>query len=565
MRKLVIAIISLFCCTAQGQVCIDGRHVFVDSLTNTLLATIPEHLFGGDATLTIAIEPGCQEMVINGTTVVSSSSSDADTESSATATYTFCNISAEQTWPVALSFGNNKKQEMSLQFTFLPVVQLNGSFNSDYQEGTFIFVCPDSAQTDTLTARIKWRGGSTNKPTKHKHNYKVKFDEDHTFLGMRNDNNWILDAGQADIFRLRNRIAMNLWNDFNSKPYYADQEPKARIGVSGQVVELFLNGKYHGIYNFSENLDRKQTKVKKVDKTTGDIRGCLYKVKNYGYGNMNDTVDIYDNHSETWNVIEAKYPDLEDADTTDWSTLYNAINFVVFSSDEEFAEQVSDYFDLPVVVDISVFIATMGALDNRGKNILWAVHDKTQDKKLTPMPWDLDGTVGQEWMPDEYRIPEVLFDWQIGLTNRLTRNNVQGFNDLLNQRYKELRQGLLTTDSLIGRYVSYYQLLTNSGAARRETDRWNHDSDVRGMEINFDATLDSISNWLTVHMQWMDGAWFPLDYWYEWYESQLEGIATPLFTRRQEGVYTLGGQRLGDGQPLSPGIYIRNGRKVVVR
>jgi len=360
---------------------------------------------------------------------------------------------------------------------------------------------------------------------------------------------------------------MDLWNDFNSKPYYAEQEPKARNGVSGKVVEVFLNDEYRGIYNFSENLDRKQMKLKKVDKKTGQIRGCLYKVKAYGYGNMSDTVDIYDNTSETWEKIEVKYPDLQDSDTTDWSTLYNALNFVTFSTDEEFAAQVSDYFDLPVVIDISVFIATVNALDNRGKNILWGVYDKTQSKRLTPAPWDLDCTVGQEWLT-EYRGPEILIDWQIGLTNRLIANNVLGFNDRLNQRYKELRQNLLSTDSLVNRYTSYYQLLKRSGAAQREEQRWSGDTDVRGMEINFDNEIDTISQWITTHMEWLDGAWFPLDLWVAWYEAQMEeGIDTPktLPDDTDTPLFTISGQRVRPRQHLPAGVYIKNGKKFLRR
>jgi hypothetical protein len=113
----------------------------------------------------------------------------------------------------------------------LPIIKLSGYFGYDYQEGTVSIIYPDGSSDNNLSARIKWRGGTTNAEGKHKRNYKIKFTEDHTFFGMRNDNNWILDAGQADVFRLRNRIATELWNDFATKPYYIDQEPKALSGV----------------------------------------------------------------------------------------------------------------------------------------------------------------------------------------------------------------------------------------------------------------------------------------------------------------------------------------------
>ena len=120
----------------------------------------------------------------------------------------------------------------------LPIIKLTGDFGYDYQEGTVSIIYSDGSSDNNLSARIKWRGGTTNAEGKHKRNYKIKFSEDHSFFGMRNDNNWILDAGQADVFRLRNRIATELWNDFTTKPYYINQEPKALSGVRGQVVEV---------------------------------------------------------------------------------------------------------------------------------------------------------------------------------------------------------------------------------------------------------------------------------------------------------------------------------------
>ena len=106
--------------------------------------------------------------------------------------------------------------------------------------------------------------------------YKIKFDDNHSFFGLRNDNKWILDAGQADIFRLRNRIATELWNDFATKPYYINEQPKALSGVRGEVVEVYLNDEYRGIYCFTECMDRKQLKLKKFDQD-GTIHGTLWK------------------------------------------------------------------------------------------------------------------------------------------------------------------------------------------------------------------------------------------------------------------------------------------------
>lgn len=530
--------------STSAQLIVDDKIAMWDKLTNTFLATIPDTCFNQNVVVSVIPDRQWKSFTIDGLT-----------ESNE---LIIQQLTSETAIDICFEDSTGLSTEATLQFTFLPILNLKGEFGNDYSEGTMMLSCPDSLKTDTLAANIKWRGASTNTPNKHKRNYTVKLPNDTIILGMRNDNKWILDAGQADVFRLRNRIAMDIWNDMARQPYYADQHPKARNGVSGKVVELFLNDEYRGIYNLSEDLDRKQMKLKKVQDNT--VHGCLYKVKGYGYGNMKDTVDYYDNHSKMWEKIEIKYPDLADNDTTDWSTLYNAFKFVVESSDDDFAEQVADYFDLPIVTDISIFISVVNGLDNRGKNIIWAVYDKQQDKKLTPAPWDLDCTVGQEWLSEDIRGPEILFDWQIGLTNRLIQNNIHHFNDSLNYRYKELRKDLLTTDSLIARYRYYYDLLKKSGAAQREEIRWSGDNDIRGEVIDFDNEIVYISNWLTTHLEWLDNAWYPLDGWYEWYESQ--GIYEPFVNNRPRGIYNLSGQKVSQSN-MRPGIYFVNGRKIV--
>lgn len=438
----------------------------------------------------------------------------------------------------------------------LPIIKLSGNFSYDYQEGTFMMIMPDNSTTEMLTGKIKWRGGTTNSEGKHKRNYKIKFDTDQQFFGLRKDNKWILDAGQADIFRLRNRIATELWNDIATKPYYADKEPEVLTGVRGQVVEVYLNEEYQGIYCLTECMDRKQLKLKKYDKDTGEIHGGLWKSVAYGNALMWECEEYYDNKSETWNVFELKYPELDDLPESDWSTLWNAINFVANSSDEAFIQHVAEYFDIPVIIDYYIFIETLHAFDNVGKNMYWAVYDKEQDKKLTLAVWDLDATVGSKWL-GEMANPEYDMNINHHLITRLKALNVDAFNEKAATRYHNLRKTYLNTDNLINRYKSYYELLKNSGAAQREEAKWSKDSDINGEIINFDQETDYIINWLTKHMTYIDNHVFPL--------SVLAIHNVNLSHTAHNRIYNLMGQIIDNHQDSKKGIYIKNGRKYVVK
>lgn len=552
--KLIATIVLYLCISfaACAQLSIGGRPALHDRLTNTYLVVVPENYFNHNVQLEVKKPDNCRQLYINGINVSNN-------------TFTFNNINANNIYFATFINNNGIPESKYIKFSFLPVIHLNGNFGYDYQQGSVNIYDPEKTTVDTLQANIKWRGGTTNVNGKHKRNYRIKLPDDKSIFGMRNDNNWILDAGQADVFRLRNRVAMDIWNDINTPLYYADMEPKARAGISGIVVEVFLNDEYMGIYNFSENMDRKQMKVKKVDAQTGNIRGCIYKAMGWSNTLMYDTLYTpYDNHKEAWTQFEVKYPDLADNDTTDWSTLYNAIDFVVMSSEDEFRKHVAEYFDIPAIIDYCIFGSALNALDNYGKNIIWAVYDKNVDKKLTVGAWDLDCTVGQRWAAvynPNFTSPGFLYDMTFGLTRRLVGYDVDNFVDKLNSRYQELRQTVLSTESLQQKYRYYYDLIARSGAASRETTRWSGDSDIRGEQISFDYEINYIENWIKQHMQLIDTKGFPLSL-----EVIPVAIETPYITNtdNKTTICDLSGRRLSNTK-LSRGIYIVNGRKMLVR
>jgi hypothetical protein len=550
MKYMLAVIMSIVSTAVCAQIRIDGRRVLYDSESNTMLATIPETDFNKSKRYTVELEEGWSNLKINGTTVNSS--------------YYFNSIKAGKTYPITI---RNKDQHIitsNITFTFLPIMLIEGDFGYEYQKGRVSLYSPDGEVNDTLSATLKWRGGSTNTDEKHKRNYKIKFDDDYQFFGLRKDNNWILDAGQNDLFRLRNRIATEIWNEMARKPYYADKEPDALSGVRGRVVELFLNKEYRGIYCLTEAMDRKEMKLKKVDKKTGEIRGCLYKSISYSSSLMWNLPDTYDNNSETWDAFEVKYPEIDDTENgeTDWSTLWNAINFVAKSSDEEFRSHVAEYFDIPVLIDYYIFLYLLNCHDNIGKNMYWAIYDKTSDQRLTPAVWDLDLTVGSKFL-DEYIenatgpwSPDYTLSVNLKLYHRLKNLNVGDFKTEVINRYYELRKDILSTDQLTKKYIDYFDQLALSGAASREESLWSEDSDIRGQVMNFENEIYYITYWLTRHLQYLDEHLFKNNG-----NSEITSIHTYQKDSISQPIFNLKGLKVNNPQK---GIYIKDGKKYVI-
>lgn len=438
----------------------------------------------------------------------------------------------------------------------IPVLVLRGTFSNEYQNGTVEFYSSQGTTPVSYEAKIKWRGGSTNTEGKHKRNYKIKFKDKQQFFGLKADKNWILDAGQQDLFRLRNRIATELWNDFARKPYYAADGAEVFTGVRGRVVEVFLNDEYIGIYSLIETMDNKTLGLSKSRK--GIIHGQLWKTNGYGLSMMYNTPSVFDNTSSTWDVFETKYPDIKDVYPTDYSPLWKAINFVVNSSDEEFKDSVAYYFDLPVVEDYYIFTQTLCAVDNIGKNMYWAIYDSKESPKITFAVWDLDLTVGSSYLKvydQKYTLPNHIIRGYFNLIKRLIATNAGDFNLQVRERYWSARKDILSTDSLIARYKSYYQLLKKCGAAEREAQRWSGDMDILQQKLDYDKEMEYITNWITRHMKVLDRQLFN--------DPNVINHSS-VVANESDDVYTLQGIKV-DPKHLGGGIYIKGCKKIFIK
>lgn len=554
MKRLYCLFIIILCLAisipSYAQFTINGKHIIYDKQNDTYMACIPEDAFGKDyeAIILLDIASDWSDLSIDGTQIAYS--------------YTFKQVEGNKLYSIHARKGN-KEINTKITFTFLPLLVLQGSFGYDYAQGSMSLYSSDATEPTISLIKAKWRGGSTNTADKHKRNYKIKSinfkgkSQDISLLGMREDNNWILDAGQIDLFRLRNRIATEIWNDFATKPYYTSKEPKAKSGVAGKVVEVILNNEYRGIYSLTEAMDRKELKLKKYDDKNQEFHGQLWKVSSWDKATFWDIDKDYDNTQETWHAFETKYPDIEDVNPTDYSPLYEAIDFVVNSNDEAFKKEAGDYFDIPVLIDYQLFLETLKPVDNNGKNMYWGIYDVAKSKKLTLAIWDLDASVGQDWhcstpLHPDYVLPNTDLGVKdvFNLYHRLSSLNVDNYNEKVASRYQELRKTYFSEENLISRYQGYYDMLVKSGAASREECQWSKDSDIGGYPLNFKSEIEYIKNWIINRLNYLDTNQFQISTNISEIH-QKESLSTKT-------TYNMLGQKVGTSYQ---GLKIKNGKK----
>lgn len=509
-----------------------------------------------------------------------------------------------------------------LNMTFLPVVEVSAKkCNTDsYVMGRLRVTDPNEDGYDAvMNAGFRYRGASSTMYPKKSFAVKLYDAEgnslDHEFFGLRNDNNWILDAMYNDGACMRNRVSTDLWNDFATLPYHRRNgwEKKAKTGTRGRFVEVFLNGRYHGLYCMTEKMDRKQLKLKKsVDakpatettEAVGDtIHGSLYKSSQWSYevfmGHDLGSTSYpgrsprgYNNNlkQETWASYEIKYPDWE-KQKIDWGPLWNAVNFVATTDDYVFDEEVKNYFDYPVVRDYFLFIELMLATDNHGKNMFFFNYDQKAQKcaqMIGITPWDLDGTWGIRWDGSKsytkaaQNFTQFITQYEHGthtLFYRLFHSSKWNWFNDLKARYAELRTKQFSEESLTNRFLDYGDLFRESGADVREQNRWN------GYHTDILGDVDYIKQWIADRLEYLDKQYN--------YVPVVDGIQTPtaneaFFTATGGSrcivietnktcnvkIYSLGGQLVRTvslDQPitkvegLNAGVYIVGKQKVVVR
>ncbi len=381
----------------------------------------------------------------------------------------------------------------------LPTVHLTASnLSTTFSKGTF-----QLDNGEIIPIEIRYRGQTALKYAKKSFAIKL-FDANGnklntSFLGMRSDNSWILDAMANDKARMRNRLSTDLWNDFARKSYIAAFEPKMLNGTRGSFVEVYLNGEYWGLYCLTEKIDRKQLKLKKYNT---NIRGLLYKSNGWFTLHSEDEGFYqYNNQSMTWHSLEMSYPDIDDGETIDWKPLVDDIYWMSFSQDEEINAHFNEKFDLAVWEDYFLFVEFLMADDNICKNQYLYYYDITSaNKKLGVAPWDMDHSWGRDYNGDTL-CAEIETETWFNRVSYLMQYVYTGLEKTYKERYDEMRLTYFTPEKLKQRFGDYFALFRNTGAADREKARW---SGVDGITLDFDKEEQYIYQWIDRRFSFMD-------------------------------------------------------------
>ena len=459
------------------------------------------------------------------------------------------------------SLGANSLPLVNL--TFNPGLMNNRDFLdgeieiADYQRRT-----EPASQTVHYRCKLRYRGASALKYEKKSFAVKL-FDEtgedlDAEIFGIRNENDWILDAMAIDRIRMRNRVCFDLWNQMSRTPYETNYD--SRNGTKGEFVEVFVNGEYHGLYCMSDKIDRKLLDLKKI-KTDGDevlsVRGLLYKCTGWGSASDLLSYEAQDVSKEIWNAWELKYPDDYPSAET-WQPLMDLIDFCSDDTDDEtFKQEWESHFHKDNLVDYMVFTLALNVRDNGYKNMYISTVNINKDQRFMITPWDMDASLGGNWNGAHLEgISHMNRYNEIGPYNRLYVNDIDGFRDKLRDVWAQHRNTVFSQANVEKLLDGYAELFMKSGAWQREYERWNNNPVP--LDESLYEELDYVKSWYRKNYIHLDKA-----------------LGTPTGIRPVKkrdtsetgSLYSIDGRKIAhnDTHQLPKGIYIMGGKTIAIR
>ena len=383
-----------------------------------------------------------------------------------------------------LFYNDNSYKIYNLKVTTLPILSINYDGELKEEERNELNMSmqlfdnrENATQKNTSSiGKIHIRGCSTSRLAKV--GYKLSLDNKSlgqhkrnnniSLLGMRQDDDWVLYPAYSDQEKVRNVFSSNLWYESCAD----DNEFNVKNGYEYKYIELFINGKYHGLYALGYQLNKKQVQLKEGEylfkKNTwvnSELSQDLLNKESYsGYELRNEVKD----EDKAWETIKKYYENLYSYNiekVRSISDINNSIDIFIFNNFIQGSDQVLE-FSL--------------------KNLFITFKEKNGKKIALYTPWDMDVTFGNVWYPEGK-------NFTLEYENKIENNYImqsnpaywfeilhdeEGVNQIKN-RYKELRNTYWSNDSITKILDKYENDIYNSGAFLRDIERWpetNHNS-----------------------------------------------------------------------------------------
>lgn len=290
-------------------------------------------------------------------------------------------------------------------------------------------------------------------------------------LGMRKDNDWVLNSLYSDGEKIRNVFASQLWYDCCSM----SNQFNIINGIEYKYVELFINDEYNGLYALGYPVDGKTVGLKKNDQ--GEYEEYLFKKR--GWSGVEQKFSANDD-----NDILYKY--YIKTDTNNMTSAYELLKKLyvnIFSGEN--VEDILKNADMDNYIDAYLYFNLIQGVDNVSmddldiNNAYVSLKKDKNTYKLLITPWDMDQTFGNILDPTyknfirQYNV-KVSYNHFMRLSpvSRLLELDDNEIKNRLITRYNDLRDSYWNEEYLNKLIDKYEDDIYGSGAFIRDKEKW---------------------------------------------------------------------------------------------
>jgi len=288
-----------------------------------------------------------------------------------------------------------------------------------------------------------------------------------SIFGMPASEKWKLQALYADVTKIREKTAWDLWEEIANAEKMTEQSFREN-SAKMEYCEVILDEEYQGLYCMTYPVNEDTLQMKQDD--------VLYKILDWNMPLPEDIQASIDQNYEVCYPIRIRYPEEYTHIETYWEPMkyylackYWVTNFELYA-DMIYTENLTDYY---------IFNQVVSGYDNYLKNTyVWAAKAKNKTGyKMVTLPWDMNYTFGDCYVYDgdnnytAYNADTTVNYVEPGM-EQLFRDNVEDCGSLLRKKWNAYRKDILSTEHIQTIMKDNQEQIIRTGALRRETDLW---------------------------------------------------------------------------------------------
>ena len=408
-----------------------------------------------------------------------------------------------------LALGKNGYGEYNLVFTGLPMITFHGTeYTADDGSQLFAISVYDTDHkgdwVTTCYTKSRLRGNtSLVYEKKSLRLYLKEIMDDGTFekcnknlLGLRDDDDWILNALYADNTRIRDQLCIDLWNEVGAKTSgYGYQ-----YGTDSVMTEVFINDGYQGIYDLMVPIDAKQLGLSPVSEQliqNTDVVERIYKKKYSREWLSSDFVgELPDPNSPDYRGGFYLKGDTILQNEQEWEPLYR-IAEALGSDEKTFASEITEYNDQQNLIDNWLFYQAIAGFDNENKNYYYVVRNRDGKEYGYFIPWDMNISFGMVYADNVYFSEELAaiatepVTWQPA--QRMIELDVDNSKELLQRTWNKWRNSTFSDEAITERIQELEHKVKDSGAFKREDARYPNGNQKEDFSYIYDFAVNRLA------------------------------------------------------------------------